>query len=246
MRYLLALLLSFALFGCNNKQNKKVDAHEIIKKSIEVSGGKRIGASIIEFNFRDIHYKAVRNKGIFLLSRVIPKDGDSIIDVLGNDGFKRFINDSLVSIPDSMAVNYTASVNSVHYFAVLPYGLDGKAVNKTYMDKVDLKGDSYHKIKITFNEEGGGEDFEDVFIYWVNTKSNKVDYLAYSYNEDDGKGLRFREAYNERYIEGIRFVDYNNYKPIDVKAKPEDLDKLYIDNKLELVSKIELKNVTVN
>ena len=60
--------------------------------------------------------------------------------------------------------SYSASVNSVHYFAVLPYGLDGKAVNKTYVNKVDIKGKSYHKIKVTFNEEGGGEDFEDVFM----------------------------------------------------------------------------------
>ena len=36
---------------------------------------------------------------------------------------------------------------------------------------------------------------------------------TYSYIESDGIGLRFREAFNERYINGIRFVDYNNYKP---------------------------------
>ena len=83
-------------------------------------------------------------------------------------------------------------------------------------------------------------------MYWVNTVTSKVDYLAYSYNEDDGKGLRFREAYNERYVKGIRFVDYNNYKPKDNTSKLEELDKQFIDNKLELLSKIELKEVTVN
>lgn len=246
MKYFLALTLSFVLLGCNKKQTKMVDANEIIKKSIEVSGGKKIDSSIIEFNFRDIHYKAVRKKGIFLLARVMLKDDDSIYDVLSNGGFERFINDSLSTVPDSMATKYSASVNSVHYFAVLPYGLDGKAVNTTYIDKVDLKSKSYHKIKVSFNEEGGGEDFEDVFVYWINTESNKVDYLAYSYNEDDGKGLRFREAYNERYIKGIRFVDYDNYKPKDSKFKLEDLDTLFIGDKLELLSKIELKNITVN
>jgi hypothetical protein len=246
MKYFITLLLSFLLFNCNDNKTEVIDANKIIDKSIQVSGGHKIDTSVIEFNFRDINYKATRLGGKFKLERVFLDSIVEIRDVLSNNGLDRYINESLVNLPDSMATKYSASVNSVHYFAVLPYGLDGKAVNKTYVNKVDIKGKSYHKIKVTFNEEGGGEDFEDVFMYWVNTVTSKVDYLAYSYNEDDGKGLRFREAYNERYVKGIRFVDYNNYKPKDNTSKLEELDKQFIDNKLELLSKIELKEVTVN
>ena len=246
MKYFITLLLSFLLFNCNDNKTEVIDANKIIDESIQVSGGHKIDTSVIEFNFRDINYKATRLGGKFKLERVFLDSIGEIRDVLSNNGLDRYINESLVNLPDSMATKYSASVNSVHYFAVLPYGLDGKAVNKTYVNKVDIKGKSYHKIKVTFNEEGGGEDFEDVFMYWVNTVTSKVDYLAYSYNEDDGKGLRFREAYNERYVKGIRFVDYNNYKPKDNTSKLEELDKQFIDNKLELLSKIELKEVTVN
>lgn len=246
MKYFITLLLSFLLFNCNDNKTEVIDANKIIDESIQASGGHKIDTSVIEFNFRDINYKATRLGGKFKLERVFLDSIGEIRDVLSNNGLDRYINESLVNLPDSMATKYSASVNSVHYFAVLPYGLDGKAVNKTYVNKVDIKGKSYHKIKVTFNEEGGGEDFEDVFMYWVNTVTSKVGYLAYSYNEDDGKGLRFREAYNERYVKGIRFVDYNNYKPKDNTSKLEELDKQFIDNKLELLSKIELKEVTVN
>ena len=246
MKYFITLLLSFLLFNCNDNKTEVIDANKIIDESIQVSGGHKIDTSVIEFNFRDINYKATRLGGKFKLERVFLDSIGEIRDVLNNNGLDRYINESFINLPDSMATKYSASVNSVHYFAVLPYGLDGNAVNKTYVNKVDIKGKSYHKIKVTFNEEGGGEDFEDVFMYWVNTVTSKVDYLAYSYNEDDGKGLRFREAYNERYVKGIRFVDYNNYKPKDNTSKLEELDKQFIDNKLELLSKIELKEVTVN
>ena len=219
MKYFITLLLSFLLFNCNDNKTEVIDANKIIGESIQVSGGHKIDTSVIEFNFREINYKATRLGGNFKLERVFLDSIGEIRDVLSNNGLDRYINESLVNLPDSMATKYSASVNSVHYFAVLPYGLDGKAVNKTYVNEVDIKGKSYHKIKVTFNEEGGGEDFEDVFMYWVNTVTSKVDYLAYSYNEDDGKGLRFREAYNERYVKGIRFVDYNNYKPKDNTSK---------------------------
>ncbi|MEO6348154.1 MAG: DUF6503 family protein [Aquaticitalea sp.] len=246
MKYLSIVLFGLMLFNCNEKQNTLVEANDIIKESIEVSGGNIIDSSSIKFDFRDIHYKAVRNNGDFLLARLTVKDTDTIFDLLRNNGFERFINDSLITVPDSMATKYSASINSVHYFSVLPYGLDGKAVNKTYLNTVEINGKNYHKIKVTFNQDGGGEDYEDEFIYWVNTKTFKIDYLAYTYDEADGKGLRFREAFNERYVNGVRFVDYNNFKPKDNNATLENLDRLFTENRLEWLSKIELKDVTVN
>ena len=58
--------------------------------------------------------------------------------------------------------------------------------------------------------------------------------------------MRFREAYNERYINDLRFVDYNNYKAVDASTKLLDLGKAFDANQLKLLSKIELENVEVN
>ena len=228
------------LLSCSNN-----NAQFIIDKAIEVSGGASIDTSSVNFNFRGKHYSAKRNKGNFLYGRLSTNVTDSILDILTNKGFERFVNDDFVDIPDSMAVKYSSSVNSVHYFSVLPYGLNNPAVNKEYLEKVAIKNNPYHKIKITFNKDGGGEDFEDEFIYWVHTKTFKVDYLAYSYAEEDGVGLRFREAYNERYKKGIRFVDYINFKPLNKDANLLSLDSLYAANGLKELSRINLEQIQV-
>lgn len=245
MKYSLLLILSLLLLNCETQPNT-LSADTMIQKSMEDSGVNKLNSSILSFDFRDIHYVAIRANGSYEFQR-IQKDSSNVVrDILNNKGFERFINDSLVVVPDSMATKYASSVNSVHYFAVLPYSLDGKAVNKTYLGDVKIKDKTYYKIKVTFNEDGGGEDFDDVFIYWIHSENSKIDYLAYSFKEDDGIGLRFREAYNERYINGVRFVDYNNFKPKDKTSKLENLDVLFNENQLELLSKIELENISLN
>ncbi len=257
MKNFILLVFVVVLFGCKNEKTQDVNktvqteeqtlnADEIIAKSIEVSGGKRFENSSLKFEFRDVYYQALRKQHEFLLVRITAKDNDSIFDMLSNVGFERYNNKDFVELNDSIAQVYSASVNSVHYFSVLPYGLDGKAVNKTLLKSEQIKGKDYYKIRVTFNEEGGGEDFDDIFVYWINKDTFKADYLAYSYREDKGLGMRFRQAYNERYVSGLRFVDYNNYKSENLKTPLDSLGKYFEDNKLELLSKIELENVTVD
>ena len=238
--------LLLILTSCQNHKSLVLDADQIIDKTILVSGGNIIDASVIAFKFRDKQYKATRKNGLYEFDRRFLKDSNRYKDVMTNNGFQRFANELPIVVADSMATKYTASVNSVHYFSVLPYGLKGDAVNKKLLGNVKLKNETYFKVEITFNEQGGGEDYEDVFVYWINSESFKVDYLAYSYNESDGLGFRFREAFNERYVEGIRFVDYNNYKPEITDTSVYELDALFESGKLKLVSKIELEDILVN
>lgn len=241
LKYIVAICL--LITSC--KKETPLTAQDIVNKTIEVSGGEKYLNAEIDFDFRDMHYHSIREGGKFQYERQF-KDSIGIIkDVLNNDGFNRFINDELAEIPDSMAVKYTSSVNSVHYFALLPYGLNDAAVNKTSLGEVTIKDKAFHKIKITFNQEGGGEDYEDVFVYWIDKDTFKVDYLAYSYIEDDGVGTRFREAYNERIVNGLRFVDYNNYKTEDTSVDLLNLDKAFESDRLKLLSKIELENIVV-
>jgi len=226
-------------------QTEATSAEKLMAKAIEVSGSNKINNATLQFDFRDKHYKALRQNGRFSLEREFTEDEHKIKDVLTNDGFERFKDEVYLNVLDSMLPKYSASVNSVHYFAVLPYSLDATAVNKALLDDVSIKNQIYHTVKVTFNEAGGGEDFEDVFLYWINAETFKIDYLAYSYNESDGPGLRFREAYNARRVEGIRFVDYKNYKPKSNTMALTDFPKLFSDGQLMLLSKIETENIKV-
>jgi len=242
LKYIVAVCL--LVVAC--KTETPLTAQDIVDKTIEVSGGEKYLNADIDFDFRDMHYHSVREGGKFQYERQFTDSIGDIIDVLNNDGFKRFINNELVEVPDSMAVKYTSSVNSVHYFALLPFGLNDAAVNKSSLGDVTIKDNLYHKIKVTFSQEGGGEDYEDIFIYWIDTETFKADYIAYSYIEDDGIGIRFREANNERIVNGLRFVDYNNYKSEDTTMDLLGLDKAFEAGNLKLLSKIELKNIKVN
>lgn len=239
--FFLPLLL--ILFSC--KQNEKMDVQKIVDNSIKDSGGELYPDSEVSFISRNIDYSFKKEDGKDVISRTFTKDSTEISDIYGPNGFKRHVNGDLTAVPDSMATRYYNSINSVYYFAKLPYGLNDSAVNKELVGEVSIKGKEYYKIKVTFDKQGGGEDFEDIFMYWFNTKTFKPDYLAYQYFVDGG-GFRFREAYNERYVNGIRFVDYKNYKPIGKINSVHELDDAFQNNGLKQVSEIRLENIKVN
>ncbi len=236
--FLLAVVLLFS--SCSRSK----DPQAIVDESILVAGGENFEDTEIEFQFRDREYGYKKVGGKFEYVRLFKDSASVVRDVLTNDGFAREIDGIPVEVPDTMAVKYSNSINSVIYFALLPYGLNDRAVNKEYIGESMIKGKEYHKVRVTFDQEGGGEDFQDVFFYWIGKDDSKVDYLAYSYLTDGG-GIRFREAYNERYIDGVRFVDYINYKPSGEIAF-EDIEQSYLNNGLTELSKIELKDIKVN
>jgi len=246
MKYIIILMVVFLSFSCQ-EDKQKITAEEIIDKTIEKAGGERYRKATIEFKFRNHRYRSIRNRGEFQLERMTIDTSVVIKDVLSNTGFQRFINDSLAKVPDSMATRYSASVNSVHYFAHLPYALNDRAVNKQLEGETGFKGEQYYQIKITFEQEGGGADHHDEFMYWIHKDNFTIDYLAYKFLVNDG-GIRFRAAFNIRTIEGIRFADYHNYTTLNFKTALKDLPDLYEQGKLELLSTIETEdiNVTLN
>ncbi len=238
------LLLLLALLSCAAPPS----AEEIVRRAIAASGTEKLKNAEVSFNFRNIAYQYQYRNGNFRYTR-IQRDtiGNEVKDVLVNSGLNRFVNDSLVTLEEEKSAAYSASVNSVIYFAFLPLPLNDNAVIKKYIGKVDIAQKSYFKLQVTFNADGGGEDYEDVFYYWFDTEDYSLDYLAYSYNEDDGKGVRFREAYNARNIDGVIIQDYRNYKPEEEDGFAlADIDEAFKDGTLKLLSVIELEEVQIN
>lgn len=240
--YLFSLLLPSILISCDSKLS---DPQAIVDKTIEVSGGAKYQKSVVEFDFRDRHYIARRDGGAFSYERIFEDTTGTVHDYVTNNGFRREINGEEVVVPDSMATKYTSSTNSVNYFALLPYGLNDPAVNKTFLGETEIEGKQYFKIKVTFSADGGGEDFEDEFLYWINQETFTMDYLAYSFEESDEVSFRFRVGYNPRIVNGIRVQDYVNYKPENNTLKVDQAEELYKAGKLIELSRIETENVTV-
>lgn len=231
------------LFSCNEHRDL-LSAQVIVDKAIESACNGYCENARIEFVFRDKRYVSSRNGGSFRYERISSDSTGITEDVLTNDGFTRTKNDVVIPVPDSMATKYSNSINSVIYFAQLPFGLNAASVIKKLLGEALIKGELYYEIRVTFKKEGGGTDFEDVFLYWIHKENFTVDYLAYQYKVDGG-GIRFREAYNIRQVNGIRFADYNNYKPDNLDVALSDLDVLFEKGALKLLSKIETESVEV-
>ncbi len=232
-------ILACIFISCSTK------AEKIIDRSIELSGGNEFNHKKISFDFRDKHYISVRKDSEFVLERITLNSLGATVDSYTNKGFWRYMNERLIEVPDSLAVKYANSINSVHYFAYLPYGLNDHSVNSELLGETEIKGQGYYKIKVWFDDSDSdvGDD-EDKYVYWINKDTYFVDYLAYEFKVDGG-GMRFREAYNPRKVGGIRFVDYHNYKPESKSASLYELDSLFENDKLVKVSEIELKNIQV-
>jgi hypothetical protein len=243
MKFTTILLVLLVFVACKEKETP-ITAQLIIDEAIETACSGNCEHATIDFTFRNKNYKSHRNGGTFVLERTFTDSTGSFKDVLTNADFKRFKNDSLLKLADSTVLKLSNSVNSVHYFAQLPFGLNAPAVKKELVGKVAINGNPYYAIEISFSQDGGGTDFEDKFVYWIHQENKTVDYLAYSY-EVDGGGIRFREAYNERFVNGIRFVDYKNFKPENLDIELTDLPKLFETGNLKLLSKIETETIKV-
>lgn len=252
MKYCLALTMSLFVLACQETPEqvedvKTVDnpAQKIIDQCIETHGGKAYSQLELSFTFRDRTYKGKREGGQFTYQRLlVQEDGTEILDILDNEKLIRQQNGKIVELTAKDSSAYANSVNSVFYFVLLPYFLNDPAAIKTYIGSSDIKGQPYHKIKVHFRQEGGGKDFEDEFVYWIHRDKLTMDYLAYNYLTDGG-GARFREAYNIRTIEGIRFADYINYKPEPDTRDVTQFDALFEQGQMKELSRIDTEQIEV-
>jgi len=245
--YFLILLIAVFFTACDSTKNMNSNSAQlsqadlILNKSVKAHGGKKYQKAHFAFTFRDKNYTFKNNNDQFTYTRTSTKDGKKTIDILENGNIKRKVNGVEVELSEKQKSGYSGGLNSVIYFATLPYKLQDKAVKKSYKGTTTIKNKTYEILEITFEQEGGGRDHDDVFHYWINQSNNVIDYLAYNYQVNGG-GVRFRSAYNSRTVGGIIFQDYVNYKAT-VGTPLADLPKLYEQGKLKELSRIETENV---
>ncbi len=216
----------------------------MVDRAQAAHGSEKLDRSTVAFAFRDRFYRAERQGGRYAYHRLFSDSTGEVHDILTNDSFTRTVNSQPVALTQEQKQKFSSSVNSVFYFAYLPYFLNDAAVRKEHLGEAVLKGEPYTKVRVTFAEEGGGEDFEDEFVYWFHRDRHTLDYLAYTFQVDGG-GTRFREAVNPREVNGIRFQDYINYKTDSMQVPLEHYDRLYTNGHMTELSKVELENVRV-
>ena len=244
--YLYALATWWGLMSCQSASETATSskAQRIIDQAIAAHGGEALAQVHISFDFRKKHYEVKLNQGKFVYESSGKDSIGFVHDVLTNQSFTRSVDGQPLKLSEEDQSRYGNSLNSVVYFVLLPYPLNDPAVNQAYLGETTLEGEPYHKIRVTFSQEGGGDDFDDEYIYWIHRERHTMDYLAYSF-EVDGGGTRFRKAYNPREIGGIRFDDYINYESTVDDFALKDYDRLFEEGKVRELSRIETKHVEV-
>lgn len=225
----------------------EVRARTLLDSARAITGTDRLADAEVAFTFRDGRYTYARTPdGSFRYTRLrTDSTGAEHLDALDNDGLTRLTDGRPVSLPAKRQAAYANSVNSVIYFAFLPWALADEAARPRYQALDTLRGRPYHRLRVTFAEEGGGSDFEDEFLYWLDVDDLSLDFLAYSY-EVDGGGVRLRESFNERSVDGLTVRDYRNYAAEPEGSVPlEGMAEAWEAGRLELLSVIALEDVEV-
>lgn len=223
------------------------DARVIIEEAVTKAGLANFNDAAATFRFRDKRYRYQRNNGQFRYERwwSTKDSGEEIRDILTNDGLVRYVNGEVVELTDKQRKGYGNAVNSVIYFAFMPFVLKDAAVIPTYEGRDTIQEEILDRIRVGFTRENGGDDSEDEFLYWFTPNTRQLKYLAYA--EPNGKAPRFRVAHNERVVDGVTVRDYHNYATPDkngprlVKYLADDYDM----GRLKLLSEIDLEEVKV-
>jgi hypothetical protein len=204
------------LVGCASDQGapEPPSAPALIDSAIAAHGGSVLDRAAVTFRFRSDTFRVRRDDGRFRYTRTYTDSlGRPVREVLSNDSLYRVVDGRRAALDDEGRSDVRTAVNSVVYFALLPYFLDAPAVQAAYDGRDTVRGVPYHRVRVTFREEGGGQDHQDRFVYWFRADSTyAMDYLAYAYGLGAGEepGTRFRAAFNTRRVAGVRFADYRN------------------------------------
>ena len=223
----------------------EIDSAEwVITNSIQYHGGN-FENKVVEFDFRDTHYKANFLDKDNYMTRTSFMGDSTIVDSTSGEKALRRINATDVQLSEKKSKGISNSINSVFYFALLPSKLIDPAVITDYKGIVRTEMGNFHQVAVQFKQEDGGEDFQDKFFYWFNAETFQLSYLAYSY-ETSGGGIRFRSVEKQQKLDnGFVFQDYVNFKTDSLATNLQDLLPLLLGNGIVELSTIRLENLVV-
>jgi hypothetical protein len=245
--FFLTLLI---IAGCTSEESTD-DPQAIVDAAIAAHGGNALERAELAFTFRGTAFSVMRDGGRFAYKRTTTDSlGQTIEDIVDNEGVHRFADGEEVAIDTITTRRINTDVNSVAYFALLPLPLNDPAIRKRYLGSQTINDEPYDMVEGTFAQEGGGRDYQDVFVYWFHSDRHTMDYLAYSYilgaNETgpNATGIRFREAGNVRDVGGYRVQDHRNLTA-DAGTDLAEMGLKFEAGELRVVSDIQLEDVRV-
>ena len=238
----LLLLLALVQLAALPAAASVEEGKKLIRQAIEAHGQNAFGDASFAFSFRGVPYRVARSNGLYRYERTVTTQGTAVHEVLQNSGFTASVAGNVLTLSPRVQGSRERSLNSVVYFASLPYVLEDRAVQPRAVGEVEIGERRYRVVEVRFAREGGGVDHDDVFRYWFDAESGRLDYLAYRFHTNKG-GVRFRVATEHPVVGGVTFIQWDNYgvddKSLDLKSLPER----WRSGKLPKLSTIRLDSI---
>ena len=221
---------------------------EIVDRAIEHHGGELFEQSQVKLT-------VASRSGSFDVDSM--KDGDRFEYVIrasnGSDGREYRRDNAALEVAESgepmemdeaEQVRAESYVNQRMYFLFLPYKLNDPGTYKEDQGLEEWHGRQLHRVRITF-QPGTSDGANSAYVYWFDPETARLEQFAYDYSE--GTGLRFRVLTNYRRIGGLLFYDADNYglNTRDGGLTVDDINPVYVEEELPLVSQIELRDIDV-
>lgn len=244
-RLVLILPLLVIVLSAGACQQSVETPEQVVRASIERHGGRAFDGVAIRWDFREVPFEVYRDRGRFRYQRTVTDPrGQSIVQVMENEGTWIEVGGTRQEVDADEVRRIESAVNSVVYLGFLPFRLDDPAVRMADLGTSEVEGRTYRKVEVTFDQDGGGRDWRDRFVYWFRDGEWTLDYLAY-WEAVDPPVTRFRRAINRREVGGILVQDYENFSADDPTVDIADYDRLLNEGGLTLVSMVEFDEVRV-
>ncbi len=246
-----ALVLALLLAACARPAPQgDVEALALLDRARIHHGSALLDGAEVRFSFRGTPF-VLRVGDDFRYARMLVDSlGRTVEEVVDNAGTHRFVDGTEAELAPDEARRVHTAVNSVAYFALLPWPLTDPAVRARLLTPDRVAGEDYDRVAVTFAREGGGPDFDDRYVYWLRQTDGQIGHFAYTYEPTPGDtsraetGTRFRVPIRTRRVDGVLFQDWRNLTA-DSLADLRTFGDRYDNRDVFEVSEVVLDDVRV-
>jgi len=219
----------------------------IVAKSIEFHGGEVYERATISLTITSLSgtfdIVARRDGGQYehtVRASVGPEGLERVVTVT-NDSVKETRGGQPVELDAEGAQRARAFVEARVFFPLLPYTLKGGDIRFEERGAEVWDGRPLERVKVTF-APGSSNSAQDSYTFWFDPETGRVEQFGY----DFAGGLRFRKAVEFERVGGVLFSDQENYAIDAERISVDLLAPEYVAEKMELLSRVELSNITVD
>ena len=212
MKYNLLFLLSLVFLACKpteksdvTKQDPEPEYPEIINKVFDAHGGLQSWNEKSALTYHVTRGERKEIQTIDLKSRKVLINGDGYD--IGFNGQHAWMSPDKSNWPDARPRFYH---NLIFYFHSLVFLISDPGINYNDMGIIEVDGESFHKISITYQSDVGDSP-EDEYVLYINPENYRLEYILYTVTYFTGQKSK---SYNA--------LKYTSWKDVDGLLVPDE------------------------